>query len=1068
MKRLLIGPAGSGKTHQILDEFEAHLRNSDPLAQDSFFLLPSAEHTDRIITLLLQRGIKGFFFRRVTTLSSLLSQVFPAGDSLFISSASRFMLFREIFETRSWNYFSAVQKTPGFLNLMMSFIIELKESFIGPEVFRKKMNVLKTQEPELASKYEALAGIYEAYEESLRLRGLRDRQDALRLSREKGKPLLPKQGFKKIWMDGFFDFSNLQFEYLRELAAVTEDMTVTLTRDENKRRPELFESIRLTQEKLTALGFQPDSLKPVTKRTSVPALAYLERNLFEEGKKPAPPAPGESIRFFEAVGIQGEVEMIAREILHLTRGGQYRFSDFAILLRQIGVYESVIRSVFGRYEIPVEIHERERLKLSPVMETLRSLLLIFLEGWKREPLFNFLKSSYVTRLGKTVPKNYEWISRFENLAHQQGVTGGLEHWFRDWLIQGKQAPEWNQEKNKQLDALIQLEAALNAAQKPLEIERLLTAAAEETFGIFKREDAYEEPVRRDAASAKRLEAIFEEIRGQFTAQRRDKVSFKDYAEHFLRLLEIDLYSLRERNANRVQVYDISLARQKEYRVVFTAGLLEKSFPLHAKEDAILSDWERRLFSQGEAFPLNERLPRQNLERYLFYLAVTRPSEQLILSCPRLDLEGKESLPSFYLDETAALFGGRQKIKIKKQDLSHPFPLLDDAVSERELEISVLGELWHTHPAEPEAFLLYLFGQMLTRPGRTEAFNRALCEIRAELKDPRLLAGGYFKTDRTSATALETYAKCAYQYFSKKILKLQDPREDFNSRLRGTIYHQVLENYFKQLKKGGKLTADQTREFLRKELDQALLEHPLLIERPYQKELYKTELWDMLSAFVENELEALRHTALQPYYFEYAFGTGENPDAPALEFEEGGKRFKVVGKIDRVDVDPKTGSALVVDYKGTKHWSKKQVEEGLSLQLPIYLLAVENFLKLKPVGAQLRFLKSGDPAGLYHKENAAPFEEFAKKKGLTDAEFRELLKNSTDYMKRFMREIGEGTIAVMPRDRQSCDYCPYPAVCRIQKWRLPLIAEEVRQAEQKNKESVQRPAVGVQKKKTKSP
>ena len=114
MKRILIGSAGSGKTHQILDEFEAHLRVSDPLAQDSFFLLPSAEHTDRIITLLLQRGIKGFFFRRITTLSSLLSQVFPAGDSLFISSASRFMIFREIFETRSWDYFAAVQKTPGF------------------------------------------------------------------------------------------------------------------------------------------------------------------------------------------------------------------------------------------------------------------------------------------------------------------------------------------------------------------------------------------------------------------------------------------------------------------------------------------------------------------------------------------------------------------------------------------------------------------------------------------------------------------------------------------------------------------------------------------------------------------------------------------------------------------------------------------------------------------------------------------------------------------------------------------------------------------------------------------
>lgn len=1067
MKRLLIGPAGSGKTHQILDEFEAHLRTSDPLAQDSFFLLPSAEHTDRVMTLLLQRGIKGFFFRRVTTLSSLLSQVFPSGDSLFISSASRFMLFREIFETRKWDYFAAVQKTPGFLNLMLSFVTELKESFIGAEVFRQKMNGLKTQEPDLAAKYEALAGIYEAYEEALRLRGVRDRQDALRLAREKGEPFLPRQRFKKIWMDGFFDFSNLQFEYLRELAAVTDEMTITLTRDENKRRPELFEAIRPTVEKLTALGFQPEFLKPSAKRTSVSALAYLERNLFEEGKKPAAPASADDVRFFEAVGIQGEVEMIAREILHLFRGGQYRFSDFSILLRQIGGYESVIRSVFNRYEIPVEIHERERLKLSPVMETFRSLLLIFLEGWKREPLFNFLKSSYVAQLGKNVLKDYQWISHFENRAHQQGITGGLENWFKDWPV--PEQDTWNRQKSTQLEALIQLEAALNAAQTPFEIERLLTHAAYETFGIFRREDVYEEPVRRDAASAKRLEAIFEEIRGQFAAQRREKITFKDYAEHLLRLLEIDLYSLKERNANRVQVYSISLARQKEYRVVFAAGLLEKSFPLHAKEDPVLSDWERRLFNQNSEFPLSERLPRQNLERYLFYLTVTRASEKLILSCPRLDLEGKESLPSFYLDETDALFGG--KIKRKKQDLAHPFPLLEDAVNERELEISVMGELWHTNPVEPEAFLLYLFGQMLTRPELMNVFERAVREIRAEIKDEKILKGGYFKAERTSATTLETYAKCAYQYFSKRVLRLQDPREDRNERIQGTIYHQVLENFFKhRLQKNGRITLEQSLDFARKELDKALVEHPLLIERPYQKALYRAQLWDMISAYIAQELEALKNTALQPRYFEYSFGAGkpEERDSPGLEIADEDLRFEIVGKIDRIDVDPSTGQALVVDYKGSPGWSKKKVEEGLSLQLPIYLMAMERFLKLQPVGAELHFLKKeGAASGIYHKENASGYPEFAKRRSLPDAEYRALMNGSLEYMKRFTREIAGGNIAVMPRDRQSCDFCSYAEVCRIQKWRLPLIAEEVRQAEQKNKAAAQPPVSGAKKKKAKA-
>ena len=53
-------------------------------------------------------------------------------------------------------------------------------------------------------------------------------------------------------------------------------------------------------------------------------------------------------------------------------------------------------------------------------------------------------------------------------------------------------------------------------------------------------------------------------------------------------MDLDLYSLDERNKNKVQVYDVSMARQKEYRVVYCSGLLEKKFPVQMKEDPIFS------------------------------------------------------------------------------------------------------------------------------------------------------------------------------------------------------------------------------------------------------------------------------------------------------------------------------------------------------------------------------------------------------------------------------------------------------------------------------------------------
>ena len=250
MKKLLIGPAGSGKTHRLLDEFEQALHTSaDPLEANCFFILPSAEHTERIIQLILVRGHKGFFHRRVTTLSRLISDVFGIGEDRIASSVTRFMLISDILKGNQWDYFSDVQKSPGFISLMTSFLGELKEAPIPPPLFRERMNALKKLEPDLAPKYEALAAIYESYEERLQGEGFYDRQDMLRVFREgKQKGLFRTQHFKKIWLDGFFDFSNLQLEYLRELAETADEMTVTLTRDADERRPDLFESLRETEE----------------------------------------------------------------------------------------------------------------------------------------------------------------------------------------------------------------------------------------------------------------------------------------------------------------------------------------------------------------------------------------------------------------------------------------------------------------------------------------------------------------------------------------------------------------------------------------------------------------------------------------------------------------------------------------------------------------------------------------------------------------------------------------------------------------------------------------------------
>jgi ATP-dependent helicase/nuclease subunit B len=386
-KTLLVGPAGCGKTHTVLDEFERALRSGDPLNPDAFFVVPSAEHTERVVSLLIQRGAKGFFHKRVTTLSRLASGLFQAADVPVASSLTRTMILREIFAENDWEYFREVKDQSGFLNLILQFVSELKESCVDAGKFRDRMNGLKKFEPAYGTKYEALAAIYENYEAKLKGRGFRDAQDGLALYLERrSQGLAAPVRFRALCLDGFFDFSNLQLEYLRILSSMTEDMTVTLTKEEGAGREEAFEIIETTQKNLEAIGFKAQTMKPVNFRTKVPALLHLQNNLFKgsggpgtvpvlrdcpslQKKGQAPfladkePVP-HAITFLDAVGIEGEIELIAREIHKLYAAGDCRYSDFAVLFRQVRNYGRVIESIFARYGIPTEIHERRFLRSS--------------------------------------------------------------------------------------------------------------------------------------------------------------------------------------------------------------------------------------------------------------------------------------------------------------------------------------------------------------------------------------------------------------------------------------------------------------------------------------------------------------------------------------------------------------------------------------------------------------------------------------------------------------------------------------------------------------------------------
>ena len=137
---------------------------------------------------------------------------------------------------------------------------------------------------------------------------------------------------------------------------------------------------------------------------------------------------------------------------------------------------------------------------------------------------------------------------------------------------------------------------------------------------------------------KELENIGVEI--QINQERSStQLDFAGFTRAFEKGFQLSLFSIKPPAIDAVQIYNVQIARQKEYKLVFLGGLLQKNFPGVLREDTILKDAEREKL---ETLGFEKRLPRSSHERYYFYLALTRATDKLFLTYPRFDLECKDS------------------------------------------------------------------------------------------------------------------------------------------------------------------------------------------------------------------------------------------------------------------------------------------------------------------------------------------------------------------------------------------------------------------------------------------
>jgi hypothetical protein len=240
----------------------------------------------------------------------------------------------------------------------------------------------------------------------------------------------------------------------------------------------------------------------------------------------------------------------------------------------------------------------------------------------------------------------------------------------------------------------------------------------------------------------------------------------------------------------------------------------------------------------------------------------------------------------------------------------------------------------------------------------------------------------------------------------------------------------------------------------------LLDEAAIDSGPHRVAMTRRLLKDALDGFATREQRFRSLFGLKPAHFELGFGVrqpganwreddeqldGPIPDGvgdPAstptplrIVSADGSESVSVCGTIDRVDLDASGERALVLDYKMTRSVEFSAMQRGDSLQMPLYLMAVERLFGKAAGAACYDAMKEQGRRRIFRSEHfntrsfapVVPLENGNMVKPLNRDQYADLIRTAESAVLAAASAIRAGRIDATPGDH--CAWCPYSDVCR---------------------------------------
>ncbi len=984
---LITGPAHAGKGRAVLDVLrEHHAGGRRPL-----LVVASRADVQHFAGALADTGLERS--TRVMRFDGLLAEVIrragPAAPALGTLARERLLA---ALSTRGGRGGFGRGTGRGLPRVLGTFIAELRVRRVRPERLREALAAWVAVTPAARSRAERLGALYEDYDRALRELGRSDPEQRAIAALDVLRQTPARWDATPVALYGFDDLTALQLDAIETLGAVVgADVTVALAFERGRvafgGRARTFQMLRPLAAEHRELAASAQHYEPHARR----ALAHLERNLFESAPAASVPAGG-AVRLLEGGGERAELELVAEEIAALQARG-VAAGEIAVVHRAPASIAELLGEVFAARGIPHALRRQVRFADTALGGALLGALHAACEPETEiEQLLLWLRVAGALQIA----------DQLEARARRAGLTTVREAralWETAW-------------PTEPLEILAQLRDAAIAG-----VEALIERVAGE-LGRLARHAPLIDASEREARALQAARAALGELAEAARAPRSGAVPalVPDAATLIatLRGLELSLVSpsgfvgpaadadadaagaLRAAaegavGEGAVAILDPLELRARDARAVFLCGLQEGVFPAPARTQPLLSEEERRRLVEssnllalagetGGADPLAG-------ERYCFYAAVSRPRELLALSWHSADDDGLPRSRSLFVDDVCDLFACD----------------LHGARSKR-----ALGEVGERR------------GSVAPAP-----------QI-AALRDERVLAE-LGERRMWSASALEAWAGCPVRWFVERLLSARDLEPEPEPLARGSLAHAALRDVLAGLRRetgSARLrpaVLERARELLRAALIEHEREHPLSVA-PERVPGARRRLRADLERYLEHA--AARDSSLEPTHLELPFGFPEEPDGlPALELGEG---IAVRGRIDRVDLDPASGAAVVYDYKGARAPDGARWARERSFQVPLYMRALEH-TGTHAAGGFYQPLAGRDlrARGALEADSGVQL-DCVRGDTYEPAELRELLQEALRQARAAATEARAGRLE--PR-AATCGFgdsgCMYPEICRCE-------------------------------------